>query len=208
MSTSRTTRRRLTRPIAALVTVAAACALAGCGSSDGGAPAASTVTTATTATATAPTTRPATTTTAPAASADTRTVTVYFADADAQRLVPETRAVLRTGSPLRAALVALAAGPTGARSMPALPVGTTIVGTNVAGGEALVNLSGEFTRGYPSGGAAAEFAVLAPLVYTATGTPGVTRVRFTVDGLTPQPAGSQYDWSGTFSRADFPGVGG
>jgi spore germination protein GerM len=189
-----------------VVAAAAACALAGCGSSNAGAPAASTAAAATT-TASAP---PTTTTTgsAPAAAADTRTVTVYFADANAQRLVPETRSVPRTGSALRAALVALAAGPTGSGRMPALPAGTTIVGTNVAGGEALVNLSGEFTRGYPSGGAAAEFAVLAPLVYTATGTPGVSRVRFTVDGLTPQPAGSQYDWSGAFSRADFPGAAG
>ena len=87
-----------------------------------------------------------------------------------------------------------------------MPAGTAIIGTNVRGGEALVNLSAEFNQGYPAGGAAAEFAVLAPLVYTATAVDGVERVRITVDGQTPAPVGSQYDWTKAFTRADFPDV--
>jgi spore germination protein GerM len=134
-------------------------------------------------------------------------VKLYFADADAQQLIAESRSTAASGSDLRAALVELAKGPaSGSTRQPALPAGTAIIGTNVRSGEALANLSAEFSQGYPAGGAAAEFAVLAPLVYTATAVDGVERVRITVDGQTPAPAGSQFDWTKAFTRADFPDV--
>ena len=153
---------------------------------------------------------PAATTTLQASTSTTtpaRKVKLYFADADAQQLIEESRPTVATGSDLRAALVELAKGPTSASTQQsALPVGTAIIGTNVRSGEALVNLSSEFSQGYPAGGAAAEFAVLAPLVYTATAIGGVERVRITVDGRTPAPVGSQFDWTRAFTRADFPDV--
>ncbi len=194
-------RSHVTRRLLIVLLVTALACLGGCGggSGGGGAGAGSTAPVASTAT-TAPSTTAATTT---SAQADER-VTVYFADSDAMELKPETRAVPTAN--LRAALVELAKGPTEAGHQNALPAGTAIVGTAVQGGDALVNLSSEFTTGYPPGGAAAEFAVLAPLVYTATAVPGVDRVRITVDGQTPSPTGSQYDWTGSFSRADFPGA--
>ena len=197
---------RALRVLAALLTLGVgAPLLAGCGGGDNepqaSTPAAPTQTESPRATAT-PTNTQATATTA-----TTRDVTLYFADADGQKLVEESRSTSATGSDLRAALVALAEGPaSGSALLPALPQGTSVVGTDVSDGQALVNLSGEFAQGYPSGGAAAEFAVLAALVYTATAVDGVERVRVTVDGQTPAPAGSQYDWTGTFSRSDFPDV--
>ena len=135
-------------------------------------------------------------------------MTLYFADADAQRLVDrDTIRPRAPGSDLRAALVELAEGPAGKHPAAGIARGhRRSSGRTWRGGEALVNLSGEFSQGYPSGGAAAEFAVLAPLVYTATAIHGVERVRITVDGQTPAPAGSQYDWTGAFTRADFPDV--
>ena len=181
-----------------------AVALSGCGGATNESPASTQDSTAqTSAPPAATTTRQATTaTTTPA-----RKVKLYFADADAQQLIEESRPTAATGSDLRAALVELARGPaSGSTQQPALPRGTAIVGTNVRGGEALVNLSAEFNQGYPAGGAAAEFAVVAPLVYTATAINGVGRVRITVDGRTPAPVGSQYDWTRAFTRADFPGV--
>lgn len=154
------------------------------------------------------TTPPATVSTQATTTTDeaTETVTVYFADSDAMELLPEKRSVPAGGSALRAALVELAKGTSEAGRRNALPAGASIVGTLVRGDEALVNLSAEFTTGYPPGGAAAEFAVLAPLVYTATAVTGIERVRITVDGQTPSPTGSQFDWTGSFSRADFPGA--
>ena len=193
--------QRLTRIVAALLLFgASALAFAGCGGSDTEPQASPGPTTQ--ATSALQMTQPTTSTSAPA-----RTVTLYFADADAQELIEETRPTSATGSDLRAALVELAIGPpSGSDVQRALPEGTVIVGTDIRGGEALVNLSDEFIQGYPSGGAAAEFAVLAPLVYTATTVDGVASVRITVNGQTPAPTGSQHDWAGTFSRSDFPDV--
>lgn len=190
--------------LALLAIGAGAVAFSGCGGATNESPASTRDSTAQTAAPpAAKTTRQATTgTTTPA-----RKVKLFFADADAQQLIEESRPTAATGSDLRAALVELAKGPaSGSTRQPALPMDTTIIGTNVRGGEALINLSAEFNRGYPSGGAAAEFAVLAPLVYTATAIDGVERVRITVDGRTPAPAGSQYDWTRAFTRADFPDV--
>lgn len=189
----------LRRAVAAVVVAAIAVVAGGCAGTDGSAsdPARSTASVATTVPAPQPTTNP---------EGPTRQVTVYFADADATRLIAESRRVPRSTAALRGALVELARGPQGA-GIPALPAGTVIVGTDIRGGVAYVNLSGAFTAGYPAGGAAAEFAVLAPLVYTATAVPGVQQVRLTVDGLTPSPSGSQYDWSRAFARTDFPGAG-
>lgn len=178
-------------------------AAAGCGTSESGDSGASTPSTPSTTTATPTTPKPGPPKTSQAPE-PTRSVTVYFADADAQGLVMETHPTAATGSDLRAALVELAAGPTDPNLQPALPTGTVVVGTDVRDGVASVNLSQEFVSGYPSGGAAAEFAVVAALVYTATGVKGVDSVRITVDGQTPAPTGSQLDWSGTFSRKDFP----
>jgi spore germination protein GerM len=193
---------RVTRRLTIVLLVACLACLAGCGGGSGGNDAGSGTTTPV---ASVATTAPSTATTGTATSSrGDETVTVYFADSDATELQPETRSVPQAD--LRAALVELANGPSEAGHQNALPAGTAIVGTNVQGDEALVNLSSEFTTGYPPGGAAAEFAVLAPLVYTATAVPGVERVRITVDGQTPSPAGSQYDWTGSFSRADFPGA--
>jgi spore germination protein GerM len=190
----------LTRRLLIVLLMVALAVLAGCGGGSGGEePGAGT----TTAVASVPATQPPTTSGTTSDQAR-ESVTVYFADSDAAALQQETRSVATAN--LRSALVELAKGPTEAGHQPALPAGTTIVGTLVQNGEALVNLSSEFQTGYPPGGAAAEFAVLAPLVYTATAFPGVQRVRITVDGRTPAPTGSQYDWGGSFSRADFPGA--
>lgn len=202
----------MSQPPALLLRAAAMAALAlglvsaGCGTSErapgNDAPSPTSATPTTTATPTTPKPEPASTN--GQAPAPTRTVSVYFADASAQGLVQETHPTAATGSDLRAALVELADGPDGAGLQPSLPTGTVIVGTDVRNGTATVNLSQEFVSGYPSGGAAAEFAVVAPLVYTATGVSGVERVRITVDGQTPAPTGSQLDWSGMFTRQDFP----
>lgn len=185
--------------LALLVLAVGAIALGGCGGSDAEPQAPDVATTTQTSLGT--TTTPATTAT------PTRTATLYFADADAAQLIEESRPTSATGSDLRVALVELAKGPASASTQQrALPKGTAVIGTNVRGGEALVNVSGEFIQGYPSGGAAAEFAVLAPLVYTATAIDGVERLRITVDGQTPAPVGSQFDWARAFTRADFPDV--
>jgi spore germination protein GerM len=145
---------------------------------------------------TAPATAPATTA--------LQTVTVYFPDAQALHILPERRSVPADGEALRLALEELAAGPRSAELLRALPAGTAVLDARLVDGTARIDLDAAFERGYPSGGAAGEIAVLAPLVYTATAVDGAQRALITVEGRTPALAGSQFDLSEPLARSDFP----
>lgn len=129
-------------------------------------------------------------------------VTIFRMSDDGTALVRSTRAVDDVRAPIRAGLVALAGEPTPAGQL-ALPAGTQVVGTDLRGDVAIVNLNRAYLDNYPKGGATAEAAAVAPIVFTVTEVPGVAKVLITVDGQVPQPTGSQYDWAREFSRAEF-----
>lgn len=129
-------------------------------------------------------------------------VMVYFTD-DAGALVAETRTA--AAATAEQALTALAEGPDDDGLFPALPPGTVVRSVTQAGdGVVQVDLSAAFVDGYPSGGAAAEAAVLGPLVFTATEAPGAEAVLITVDGQVPEPIGSAFDFSAPLTRQDVP----
>jgi spore germination protein GerM len=171
------TPRRLCAVLCAVLAVALA---AGCGSGEDGRSAA-----ATTARATTPGPE----------------VTVYFSD-DSGALVPERRSGAPGTPPLEAAMRALAQGPSGSGLIPALPSGTTVRSARVEGGVAVVDFSAELESGYPAGGSAAELAVVAPIVRTATEAAGTARARILVEGRAPSPAGAQLDLSMALSPAE------
>jgi spore germination protein GerM len=128
-------------------------------------------------------------------------VTVWFAD-DRGALVAETRAApAGASSPLEAAVLALAEGPSAPGLLPALPPGTRVLGAGAAGGVATVDLNREFETGYPAG-SAAELAVLASLVRTAAEAAGAERVRILVEGRAPAAGGGQLDLSEPLSPDD------
>jgi spore germination protein GerM len=171
--------RPLSRLSAALCAVVAAALVAGCGGgSDGSA-----------------------TTTAAATAGPGPEVTVYFSD-DTGALVPEHRSGPAGAAPLDAAMRALAQGPTGAGLIPALPPGTEVRATRAEGDVAVVDFSAELESGYPPGGSAAELAVVAPIVRTATEAAGTARARILVEGRAPAPAGAQLDLSAPLSPAE------
>lgn len=130
-------------------------------------------------------------------------VTLWFSD-DEGVLRSERRTVPGGAEPLESALAALADGPSDPTLLPALPEGTRVLGTGVADGVAAVDLSAEFEAGYPPGGAAAELAVLGPLVRTAAGASGAPRVRVLVEGRVPAPPGTQFDLSQPLAPGDLP----
>ena len=175
--------RPLSRVCAVLCGVVAVALVAGCGGgADGGS-----------ATTAAPSTA--------ATAGPGPEVTVYFSD-DSGALVPERRAGPAGTAPLDAAMQALAQGPTAAGLIPALPRGTTVRSTRVQGGVAVVDFSSELESGYPPGGSAAELAVVAPIVRTATEAAGTARARLLVEGRAPAPAGAQLDLSAPLSPAE------
>lgn len=133
----------------------------------------------------------------------TSVATVYFADVDGALVAEERR--VPADDVVGGAVAALAEGPRDARLLPALPEGTLVLGVRVDGDVVRVDLGGEFESGYPAGGAAAELAVVAPLVHTAARAAGVDAVVVTVDGRVPAPVGSQIDFSQPLTPRDLPG---
>ncbi len=129
-------------------------------------------------------------------------VTVWFSD-DSGTLVAERRSV-PGDTPLLAAMDALAAGPDDPALIPALPAGTTVLGAGVADGVATIDMSAEFESGYPPGGAAAELAVIGPVVRTAADASGADAVRVLVEGRVPRPTGAQFDLAEPIAPGDLP----
>lgn len=177
---------------AAVILVAAAISLgAACGGGDD----ASDAPTASLPTTTAPAVDPPVT-------AVERAVDLFFLSADgrlAKRVV-----IAQAGEELVTAMNALAEGPREPGLVPALPAGTEVRDVSLADGTARVDLSSAFVTGYPSGGSAAELEVLAPIVYTLTAVPGVSRVLITADGATPDLPGSAFGFGQPLTRADLP----
>lgn len=81
------------------------------------------------------------------------------------------------------ALQALVAGPTASERaagvMTLVPAGTRLLGAEVKGNEITIDLSHEFESG---GGSFAVRMAIAQVVYTVTQFPGLTSVRFRIDG--------------------------
>jgi spore germination protein GerM len=146
----------------------------------------------------------ATTTTAAPATAARQDVTVFFLNESGTRLVREERSVPAGPDSLTAALGALADGPAATGLVPAVPEGARLVSASREGTRAVLDWSPGFETGYPSGGAAAETAVIGPIVATATAVPGVREVLLTVEGRAPQTLGGQFDLSDPLTRADLP----
>ncbi len=138
-------------------------------------------------------------TTAPAAGE----VTVWFSD-DQGVLRAETRPLPAGVAPVDAALAGLEEGPEDSSLLPALPPGARVLDADVVDGVATVDLSAEFETAYPPGGAAAELAVVGPIVRTASGASGAPRVRLLVEGRVPAPTGTQFDFSEPLAPGDLP----
>lgn len=149
-------------------------------------------------TTTAPTGSTADTTARPAAAP----VAVYFPDSTGEQIVKTVVSGLQ-GTDIEAAVGALVAGPRQPTLTPALPSGSRLLSASLDGAVARVDFSEEFATGYPSGGSAAEIAVLAPIVFTATEIAGVESVLVLVGGKTPDVP-SQFDLATPLGRDDFP----
>lgn len=130
-------------------------------------------------------------------------VGVYFADADGN-LVREERPA-PAGDPVRVAAEMLFAGPGSLDRVPAIPAGARLNGVRHADGRVTIDFDRTFEREYPSGGAAAEQAIVGAIVRTLSEAAGGDPVLITVDGRTPEPLGSQYDWSQPFTAQEFGG---
>lgn len=191
--------RRAVIAACASAIIALSLGLAACADDDGGDGASSTRIAPPPATSSDMTTTPAPTT---APEPATEVVTIYLAD-DQGDLVAVSVAT-DGDAPLQRAMEALADPPASAGEPAALPPGTVVRSARAEGGVATIDLSGEFADGYPSGGSAAEAAILGPVVYTATEFDGIDAALIVVNGEVPDLIGSSYDLSEPLVREDIP----
>jgi spore germination protein GerM len=176
--------------------VALTLAVTGCGTESGDTTTTTGAVTSTTSTSVTSTTMPATTTEPPSTTTTTTAspklgFAVYFlleeleGDAGGPFLVPVYRELSTGTDAAVAALEALFAGPapdeeSGIPSISsAIPEGTSVIGVEIEGGLARVDLSSEFDDG---GGSASMFARLAQVVYTVTRIDGIAQVEFLIEG--------------------------
>jgi hypothetical protein len=100
-----------------------------------------------------------------------------------ETLWPVTRSEPATAAIGAAALSSLLSGPTGAEQAngvgSVVPAGTTLLGLDISGGTATVDLSSEYQSG---GGSLSMTMRLAQVVYTLTQFPSVKRVALRLDG--------------------------
>jgi hypothetical protein len=169
----------MTRRQATVVLLVGGLLLAACGDDDD--------TTAGTSAGTTTTAPGTTTTVEPATDVD---VNVYFLDGDVH-LVTAGRTVAGDDAP-RAALAALLEGPEGLEADlgwgSGIPVGTELLGLEVADGTATVDLTAAFESG---GGSASMLGRVAQVVYTLTQFPEIEQVRFSLDGTPVDRVGGE-----------------
>lgn len=124
----------------------------------------------------------------------TRAIDVFWPAPDSGAISPH-RIQVPVDEPLAGAILAVAENG-------GLPSGTTLQGIVVAGKTATVELSGAFVTGYPSGGAAIETAMIASLARTVFQETKTTGVLIRVNGKSPDPTGSQFDFTQPIMERD------
>jgi spore germination protein GerM len=117
----------------------------------------------------------------------TRNVTLYFAAADEPGIQSETRELAvgrRVDEQVRQVIDALIAGPSGERSINAIPKGTQLLSVMVDAdsGTVYLDFSSELVAAHP-GGSAAEYCTVASIVRTVgENFPELSSVQLLVDG--------------------------
>lgn len=115
-------------------------------------------------------------------------VLLYFADHQAQHVVPEMRRVTRVGDePLARAVVReLIAGPEDPHLFRALPADTSIISVEIVENIAYINLSEDMKQVY---GSAAEMMAVGSLVYSLTELEDVDHVQILIEGKKTETLG-------------------
>ncbi len=123
-------------------------------------------------------------------------ITLYFADSNAEYLVPEIREV-SGDKPLEAAVQELIKGPKNEELASCLPKGTQLRGIRVEDGIAYVDFSQELISRYP-GGSAAETMTIYSVANTLAEFPQIKKVKFLVEGEPISALSGHYDMSQAF----------
>lgn len=108
-------------------------------------------------------------------------IVLYFADDNAEYLLPELRKIKKTNEIAKQAVLELIKGPAASGLYPTIPPATTINALYISDGIAYTDLSRELIKNHP-GGSAGELLTAYSLVLTLTSFPDIDKVQILVDG--------------------------
>lgn len=108
-------------------------------------------------------------------------IVLYFADENAQYLIPEYRKIKRTDGIAKEAIVELIKGPVSNELYPTVPSSTRVNSLYISEGIAYIDLSSEIINRHP-GGSAGELLTVYSIIMTLTSFPEINKVQILVDG--------------------------
>jgi len=132
---------------------------------------------------------------------ETIKITLYFADKEAEYLVPEVRKIPETEKVAEAAVREIIKGPGQSGHLKTIPEGTKLRNVAIKEGLAYVNFSQELVNKHP-GGSAAETMTIYSVVNTLTQFPEIEKVQFLVEGKKIETIAGHYDTSQPFERRE------
>ena len=127
-------------------------------------------------------------------------VVLYFADENAQYLIPEYR-IIREGAegPAKQAIIELIKGPANSELYPTMPSTTRVNNLYVSDGIAYIDLSSEIINRHP-GGSAGELLTVYSIVMTLTSFQDINKVQILVDGNSEETLVGHVDTSMPLER--------
>ncbi|MDD3656653.1 MAG: GerMN domain-containing protein [Atribacterota bacterium] len=128
-------------------------------------------------------------------------VVLYFADDNAQYLVPEYRNIQKTEEMAKQAIIELIKGPTNSNLYPTVPSTTRVNALYISDGIAYIDLSSEIIKNH-SGGSTGELLTVYSIVLTLTSFPDINKVQIMVDGNSGETLVGHVDTSIPLERDD------
>jgi len=121
-------------------------------------------------------------------------VVLYFADENAQYLIPEYRKIKRTEGVAKQAIIELIKGPVSNELYPTIPSTTRVNNLYIGDSVAYIDLSSEIINRHP-GGSAGELLTVYSIVMTLTSFPEINKVQILVDGNSGETLAGHVDTS-------------
>ena len=108
-------------------------------------------------------------------------VNLYFADENAQYLIPESRKIVQTENLAKQTISELIKGPGSETLFPTIPETTRVKALYISDGIAYIDFSSEIIKDHP-GGSAGELLTVYSIVMTLTSFPEIEKVQILVEG--------------------------
>ncbi len=128
-------------------------------------------------------------------------IVLYFADDNAQYLIPEYRKIKKVKEIEKQAIIELIKGPVSDNLYPTIPSTTRVNALYVSDGIAYVDFSSELIKNH-SGGSTGELLTVYSIIFTLTSFPDINKVQILVDGNSEETLVGHVDTTIPLERDD------